>query len=132
MLQSFFYLFPLTIPLVLEFLYLLDQRYSFLILDLLNFLISFFLMSFLTHLFILIKFQLVFILPLIISLIFSHDSCVFQDHSTAKKIGISRHLGNLYFLENVFHTTFLCNNVNYVSIELWNSRMGHPSYFKIK
>ena len=68
---------------------------------------------------------------------FLSHSCLIQDHSQAKMIGIGRRHGNLYVLDfsslvsQSFDMSTTCNNFSSSPIELWHYRLGHPSYAKI-
>ena len=52
-------------------------------------------------------------------------------------IGMGRHSGNLYVVDptNPFPTlpriSGVCNNVSKIDYELWNTRLGHPSYLRL-
>lgn len=63
---------------------------------------------------------------------FTHNSCIIEDISKAMQIGIGKRFGNLYILDLAFPcTTFSsCNSI--VSSTLWHSRLGHPSFDKLK
>lgn len=67
---------------------------------------------------------------------FFSNSCVIQDHTQGKMIGMGRRVGNLYILNtsNVFpkscSTPIVCNNASLDHSTIWHFRLDHP-YAKI-
>lgn len=59
-----------------------------------------------------------------ISALFHTNSCILQDLNK-KVIGTAKRIENLYILESFTVDNSLCSNV--VSMDLWHTRLGHPS-----
>lgn len=70
---------------------------------------------------------------------FFSKSCVIQDHSQGKIIGMGQMHANLYILEfnlpsvfsEFYNPSATCNNVTLPQNEIWHYHLGHPSHVKL-
>lgn len=68
------------------------------------------------------------------SLLLHSDKCFIEDHPHGKMIGLAKLEGGIYHLMELVSFVSSCKTKNVIinACDVWHSRLGHASYFKIE